>query len=46
LVEQKLPICLGLAHRIYVLSKGEIKWTGQPEDLEEREDIRKRYLEV
>ena len=46
LVEQKLPVCLGLAHRIYVLSKGQITWTGLPENLEEREDIRKKYLEV
>ena len=46
LVEQKLHVCLGLADRIYVLSKGEIKWTGTPEQLEERTDIRKHYLEV
>ncbi len=46
LVEQKLHVCLGLADRIYVLSKGEIKWTGTPEELEERKDIRKHYLEV
>ena len=46
LVEQKLPVCLGLAHRIYVLSKGEIKWNGTPEELAEMEEIRKHYLEV
>ncbi len=46
LVEQKLSVCLGLAHRIYVLSKGEIKWNGTPGELEQREDIRKHYLEV
>jgi len=46
LVEQKLSVCLGLAHRIYVLSKGGIKWSGTPEELEKREDIRKDYLEV
>lgn len=46
LVEQKLPVCLGLAHRIYVLSKGEIKWAGTPGELEKREDVRKNYLEV
>jgi len=46
LVEQKLPVCLGLAHRLYVLSKGQIKWTGLTEDLGKREDIRKEYLEV
>jgi branched-chain amino acid transport system ATP-binding protein len=46
LVEQKLPVCLGLADRIYVLSKGEIKWFGTPAELEQRDDIRKEYLEV
>ncbi|RLB41379.1 MAG: ABC transporter ATP-binding protein [Deltaproteobacteria bacterium] len=46
LVEQKLPICLELADRIYVLSKGEIKWTGTPKELTQRDDIRKDYLEV
>ncbi|MBW1861622.1 MAG: ABC transporter ATP-binding protein, partial [Deltaproteobacteria bacterium] len=46
LVEQKLSVCLGLANRIYVLSKGGIKWTGTPEEMEKRADIRKGYLEV
>jgi branched-chain amino acid transport system ATP-binding protein len=46
LVEQNLQTCLRLAHRIYILSKGEIKWTGTPKDLEERKDVRKHYLEV
>jgi branched-chain amino acid transport system ATP-binding protein len=46
LVEQNLSVCLGLAHRIYILSKGEIKWTGTPNELERRKDIRKNYLEV
>ena len=46
LVEQKLPVCLELARRMYVLSKGAIVWTGAPEELNERQDIRKRYLEV
>ncbi len=46
LVEQKLPVCLNLADRIYVLSKGEVKWVGTPAELEKRGDIRKEYLEV
>jgi len=46
LVEQKMHVCLGLADRIYVMSKGEIKWTGKPQELEQRDDIRKDYLEV
>jgi branched-chain amino acid transport system ATP-binding protein len=46
LVEQNLQACLRLAHRIYILSKGEVKWAGTPRDLEERKDVRKQYLEV
>jgi len=46
LVEQKLNTCLEMAHRIYVLSKGDIKWSGLPSELEARKDIRKKYLEV
>jgi branched-chain amino acid transport system ATP-binding protein len=46
LIEQKLPMVLGLAHRVYVMNKGAIQWDGTPEELEEREDIRKKYLEV
>ncbi len=46
LVEQKLAVCLELASRIYVLSKGEIKWTGTPKELDERDDVREQYLEV
>lgn len=46
LVEQKLPMCLDLADRIYVLSKGIIRWNGTPDELAGRDDIRKQYLEV
>lgn len=46
LVEQNLQTCLRLAHRIYILSKGAVMWTGTPKDLEERKDVRKQYLEV
>jgi len=46
LVEQNLQTCLRLAHRIYILSKGAVKWTGTPKDLEESKDVRKQYLEV
>jgi len=45
LVEQNLQTCLRLAHRIYILSKGAVKWTGTPKDLEECKDVRKQYLE-
>jgi branched-chain amino acid transport system ATP-binding protein len=46
LVEQNLQACLRLAHRIYILSKGEIRWNGTPAELQERKDVRRQYLEV
>ena len=46
LVEQKLPLVMGLAQRIYIMSKGTIQWEGTPQLLREQEDIRKEYLEV
>jgi len=46
LVEQKLHVCLELAQRIYVLSKGAIVWAGTPDELRVREDVRKAYLEI
>jgi len=46
LVEQKLPLVMGLAQGIYMMSKGIIQWEGTPESLSGQEDIRKRYLEV
>lgn len=46
LVEQKLPVALALADRIYVMSKGMVQWQGTPEELQERDEIRKAFLEV
>jgi len=46
LVEQKLPLVMGLAQRIYIMSKGIIQWEGTPEILKGAEEIRKKYLEV
>jgi len=46
LSEQKLAIALGLAHRVYLMSKGMIQWGGTPQELSRNEEVRKRYLEV
>ena len=46
LVEQKLPLVLGLATRVYVMSKGVIRWEGTPELLKQRDDVCRQYLEV
>jgi branched-chain amino acid transport system ATP-binding protein len=46
LVEQKLPLVLGLAQRVYVMSKGIIRWEGTPDLLRQRDDVCKQYLEV
>ncbi len=46
LVEQKLAVAMRLAHRIYVMSKGVIRWEGTPEALAADETTRRQYLEV
>jgi branched-chain amino acid transport system ATP-binding protein len=46
LIEQKLALALSLANRVYVMSKGMMKWEGPPEDLSQQDDVRKQYLEV
>jgi branched-chain amino acid transport system ATP-binding protein len=46
LVEQKLPLVMGLVQRIYIMSKGSIQWEGTPEVLRGADEIRKKYLEV
>jgi len=46
LSDQKFAIALGLAHRVYLISKGMIQWEGTSEDLGHNEEVRKKYLEV
>ena len=46
LVEQTLETALGLAHRVYVMSKGEIVFSGRTQELKANEQVRKQYLEV
>jgi len=46
LIEQKLALALSLANRVYVMSKGMMKWEGRPDDLFEQDNVRKQYLEV
>ncbi|HTO44013.1 MAG TPA: ABC transporter ATP-binding protein [Burkholderiales bacterium] len=46
LVEQALETALGLAHRVYVMSKGEIVFSGSTQELKASEQVRKQYLEV
>ena len=46
LVEQALETALGLAHRVYVMSKGEIVFSGSTRELKANEQVRKQYLEV
>ena len=46
LVEQKLAIAMKISHRVYVMGHGQIVFEGTPAELEERNDIRKEWLEV
>ena len=46
LVEQSMETALALAHRVYVMSKGQIVFTGSVAELKNNELVRKEYLEV
>jgi len=46
LVEQALDVCLSLASRAYVMSKGEIVFKGTGEELQNNKEVIKKYLEV
>jgi len=46
LAEQNLQFVLALADRVYILEKGEVRYTGTPADLRANENIVKQYLTV
>lgn len=46
LVEQNLAVALRLANRVYVMNKGQIVYTGLPEELQANEEVKHRYLGV
>jgi branched-chain amino acid transport system ATP-binding protein len=46
LVEHNLKVALSLANRVYLMGKAHIGFTGTVEELNERPDIREKYLEV
>ena len=46
LVEQNLPLALGVADRVHILSRGQIVHSGHPAELLSNEDVKSRYLGV
>ena len=46
LVEQNLPLALGVADRVHILSRGQIVHSGRPAELLANEDVKSRYLGV
>ncbi len=46
LVEQNLALALGVADRVYVMSKGRIGFEGAPSDLRDQPEVMHRYLGV
>ena len=46
LAEQSVAFCLALADRVYILEKGEVRFTGTPADLRADERIVHQYLTV
>ena len=46
LVEQKVPLALELSDRVYIMEKGQIRYSGKPEELKQKEDILLRHVGV
>ncbi len=46
LVEQNLSLALHLANRVYVMNKGQIVYSGAPDELQANEEVKHRYLGV
>jgi branched-chain amino acid transport system ATP-binding protein len=46
LVEQSMETALALAQRVYVMSKGQIVFSGSMRELQASDSVRKQYLEV
>lgn len=46
LAEQNLGFVLALSDRVYILEKGEVKFSGGPDEVRDNPDIVKRYLTV
>ncbi len=46
LVEHNLKVAMSLAHRIYLMGKAHVGFSGTVEELNARPEIRARYLEV
>lgn len=46
LAEQNLNFVLELSDRVYILEKGEVKFHGKPEDINNNPDLVKKYLTV
>ncbi len=46
LVEHNLKVALSLAARVYLMGKAYVGFTGTPEELQGKPEIRQKYLEV
>ena len=46
LVEQAMETALALAQRVYVMSKGQVVFSGSVQELQDSRAVRKQYLEV
>ncbi len=46
LVEQKLDIAMDIADRVYVMGHGRVVFEGTPNEIRNRDDVRKEWLEV
>ena len=46
LVEHNLKVALSLAHRVYLMGKAHVGYSGSVEELKNNNEVRAKYLEV
>jgi branched-chain amino acid transport system ATP-binding protein len=46
MVEHNLKVALSLAHRVYLMGKAQVGYSGTVEDLRNNDEVRQKYLEV
>lgn len=46
MVEHNLKVALSLAHRVYLMGKAQVGYSGTVEDLKVNDEVRQKYLEV
>jgi branched-chain amino acid transport system ATP-binding protein len=44
MVEQNIAMAMGVADRVYILSKGQVVFAGTPDELRANDEVKSQYL--